>query len=65
MSEWMDISTAPKDGTEILGASRGEITTVFYWREYGNWEIAVTGAWADNGEWHPTHWMPLPDPPKD
>lgn len=60
-SGWRDIATAPKDGAEVL----------VYGPEDGVC-VAVTGLpWAE-GMWisasedrvDPTHWMPLPEPPK-
>ncbi len=61
MSEWRDISTAPKDGTEVL---------VFIPRRLGALYAAAsnpTGVqwWSRLGEVKPTHWMPLPSPPPD
>ena len=61
MSEWEDISTAPKDGTNILAVwaeRRSPVFGVIYWEGDG-WhefddDIDVDGA---------THWMPLPSPP--
>lgn len=67
MSQWQPIETAPKKTDEILGARY----------EDGEWEMRVmfwTGAswWLEVNEggqnercfrFHPTHWMPLPDPP--
>lgn len=69
MSEWQDISTAPKDKTDIL--------------LYRVWSLRtelppIVAAWFDNSggagwcshekpdnfiEGKPTHWMPLPEPP--
>lgn len=56
--EWMPIESAPKDGTDVL--------------LWCGW--AMTGLWH-KGEWYTadsvdpiymvTHWMPLPDPPKE
>jgi hypothetical protein len=66
MSEWQPIETAPRDETYILGYADGEMTVV-HWRDYdgeGCWQLAVSGLHADDGEWWPTHWMPLPKPPK-
>lgn len=59
MTEWQDISTAPKDGTRILVVG-------------GMWDkpdiAAADGEWwamRRREGWHgcPTHWMPLPPPP--
>jgi hypothetical protein len=61
---WQPIETAPKDGTEILSAVKGtNQVLIVRWEGIGS---------ADRGEWFydndgytwPTHWMPLPEPPK-
>lgn len=62
---WMPIDTAPKNGTPILGAiDTGVITTVqWVWdlqSDTGYWNLCVSGAFAENGEWTPQYWMPLP-----
>lgn len=57
MSEWQSIYTAPKDGY-FLG-----------WREIDGYQVLI---FDDHGNfrnddfviYHPTHWMPLPEPPK-
>ena len=75
MSEWQPIETAPKDGTEILllkeirwvnGDSKdGRIGNGYwiapYWFEQKTeiWRSRID-TWIDA----PTHWMPLPEPPK-
>lgn len=50
---WQPISTAPKDGTRMLGCSGSSVMIVVYRR--GSWE-------SDAGEYcsPPTHWQPLP-----
>lgn len=78
MSEWRDISTAPKDGTPILGYREypeRDFPQFFAvtWFAYGlskyerEWLI-YDGQYRGYGHgpffaWTPTHWMPLPDGP--
>lgn len=61
MSEWKPIAEAPKQiSTRVLGYSDGWGTDIFYF---------------NGDEWvlfneplkvcRPTHWMPLPQPPKE
>lgn len=67
MSEWQPIETAPKDGSSILlftgtGMIEGN------W-SFGRWDQGVIYATYDGCggtafESNPTHWMPLPEPPK-
>jgi len=64
---WQPIETAPKDGTFVL-LSGHELPV---WQ--GSW-VGRVGRYPINGwtrfnsvdiDWSPTHWMPLPEPPKD
>ena len=67
---WQDISTAPKDGTTILGymperafnVPIDDVATIYWYDEYATpaWVDTVSGENVD-----PTHWMPLPEPPKE
>jgi hypothetical protein len=56
---WKPVETAPRDGTHILGIANGIMTTVYF--EYDYFNLVECGAYADNGEWWPTHWMKLPE----
>lgn len=79
MSQWRDISTAPKDRTVVLlyGIWASEIsrpvpkptTDIGFWNDGasdhpGNdWWELLTG--AGYACWmRPSHWMPLPPPPQ-
>jgi hypothetical protein len=64
--EWQPIETAPKDGTPVLGYRDvdGVMATV-YWTTWGGWSLVAPGGYAEEDDWEPTHWMPLPDPPKN
>lgn len=66
--QWRPIETAPKDGTEVLlaGPYSGYANRHEIWREVGeyltdfnSWSPALMDSFAP-----PTHWQPLPAPPK-
>ena len=71
--KWMPIETAPKDGSLILGTD-GLTVAAMWWKPQADpgfpWSMvaewmgaAQDNAWQD-GKNGPTHWMPLPEPPK-
>lgn len=76
--KWQPIETAPKDGTEIIAwgirfGSWGYTEDRKCWTgvkwDRGNWERP--GNWFEtratpqySAGFKPTHWMPLPEPPK-
>lgn len=62
-SPWRPIATAPKDGTPILGWWVDECMIVDWCVFVKRWRSTHDG--EDMFEPEPTHWMPLPDPPKD
>jgi len=67
--EWRQIETAPKDGTAILayehwqGKTGGDRYTA-YWQECGHWSLVRSGDYSSDDRVYPTHWLPLPEPPK-
>jgi hypothetical protein len=65
MIEWQPIETAPKDGlTDILMFQNGGIYMAT-WCPLGPSQKPRFG-WVSNTGYQlePTHWMPLPEPPK-
>jgi len=69
-SPWRDIESAPKDGTYIdLWISNGERIPDARWNDrQRRWEVWSLGDY-DGMEFvaiagDPTHWMPLPEPPR-
>lgn len=62
LTEWQPIETAPKDGTSILLFEPPELGRfVGYWNTPRQAFAAVLSV----KERQPTHWMPLPHPPRD
>ena len=65
--EWKKIESAPKDGTKIMIWAPGRAVHVAkwdnHWGERGDkwWRVPEGGYWFDP----PTHWMPLPEQPKE
>ena len=64
---WRPIETAPKDGTNILLREGSDVSQ-------GGWLTGMAqgtedehyaGWWSVNCFDNPTHWMPLPQPPKE
>lgn len=65
MSEWQPIETAPKDGRDILlwptRWPRKKIDLGFWNDGSGSWSLSTDIEYSPQ---NPTHWMPLPEPPK-
>lgn len=70
---WQTISTAPKDGTRVLlgrfvkncahGHDGG--IRVDWWHSARRGDEYEGFGHFNTVMWPPTHWMPLPPPPKD
>ena len=78
MTKWQPIETAPKDGTKILLYSKTlpyytNHMAVGFWNEipnseyYVGWASGMSRGFVDADEeiTQVTHWMPLPNPPKE
>lgn len=62
---WQPIDTAPKDGTAIMAWCICQTTgDGFFVSDLGFWEPRQLWLSGDHGPVNPTHWMPLPEPPK-
>jgi hypothetical protein len=76
--KWQPISTAPKDGTLVLGAVAGaQIPAIIKWvitPRSGKWvagnedDFDSLDDWSDyvaSHDFPATHWQPLPSPPEE
>lgn len=69
MTEWQPIETAPKDGSELLLAYILMHDDLPHQLVVGRWddefvEFREPLRYEQPLETQPTHWMPLPEPPK-
>ena len=60
MSEWQPIETAPKETTVLLVDKNDNLYVGYYIRRQSRW-VSMPCEWRI----YPTHWMPLPAPPKE
>jgi len=74
MDDWQPIETAPKDGSPLLLFDRQRLdgdahptgAVEGHWCDDYGWQAAVWSMVSDlflTKKIHPTHWMPLPEPP--
>jgi hypothetical protein len=69
MTEWQPIDTAPRDNSIILLAGiddlGDQVVGEGYWETYLWWNGEHNDPeWSWGWEAEPTHWMPMPEPPK-
>jgi len=73
MSNWQSIETAPKDGTTVILSGIYSVATGAAVHPRNEYNRVDSGYWS-GGRWQTgsfhiwekaTHWMPLPEPPKD
>jgi hypothetical protein len=62
---WRPISEAPKDGSSIIAWDGADIEKIHFYKRDKAWVVDLSCdseyGWTDV---FPTHWMPLPEPPK-
>lgn len=64
MSEWKPIETAPKVGDVQIYCSDTKEQMVAFWNtKFKGWQFAIDPCSGPHIA-YPTHWMPLPEPPK-
>ena len=66
--QWLPIDTCPKNGLPFL-CGWWSPNSDYWWTVKAHWANGVVdGGWDGAREpidVHPTHWMPLPDPPQE
>ena len=68
--QWQPIETAPKDGSDVFAwGPRWKQPDYIHFRngEWCEWVGPDTGEWEPitfSEPFLPTHWMPIPEPPK-
>lgn len=61
-SGWISVNDLlPPESGEYLVFGDGDIDIASFGKEAAYWQVDTDGGPI---EFHPTHWMPLPDPPK-
>lgn len=61
---WKPISSAPRDETPILGYISSTWIEGIFWNG-SEWSYLSDGDITPEARHQPTHWMPLPEPPKE
>lgn len=72
--EWQPIATAPRDTFKVCGPTLILGHNTKKWIRFGKWYVQE-GKWyysgtSERSQWaqvsgdEPTHWMPMPEPPK-
>jgi hypothetical protein len=63
---WESIETAPKNGSSVLTHDGKDVFQARWCEEFGDWLYPLSDMTGNSigGRSNPTHWMPLPEPPK-
>jgi len=67
--QWQPIESAPRDGTRILSCRTDFEDRLLIYAivayENGEWHLQALMGGSLGVGYYPTHWQPLPQPPKD
>ena len=65
MMTWQPIESAPRNGDHILVSDGTLIFLAYSYTKADVWRDSWNGSGMTNDhDFTPTHWMPLPEPPK-
>ena len=66
-TKWIPVTERlPENNDVVLGRTWHKIYWIVQWNErYGEWEDCFTSEGCSHSEDSITHWMPLPEPPKE
>lgn len=62
MSQWHPIETAPRDGKPFLAYDGRAVAEVYWAKPWAEFVYTLSGGTYGT---RPTHWMPLPEAPKE
>jgi len=64
MTGWQPIQTAPRDGSIVIVCEVEGVPPQTAFFDIGGWQVWVYWLTGMQVRGKPTHWMPLPEPPK-
>jgi len=64
VADWQPIETAPKNGMRILLGGKLKVGSGHFWDNKSKQHPRKRWVWDGYPKIEPTHWMPLPSPPR-
>jgi len=62
-AKWKPMRSAPRDGTDFLACDAEQQMAVCFISMSGTLCYSAGERIVEDGEFEPTHWMPVPEPP--